>query len=353
MLLLTDESERGRRLAKQFGVAHSLWRLKSGPLPKEASAPQAVFTDVAFDNETSIHWLRRTLRALKRNDIPVVCLLRTEDRREEVQAYALGATSVLPADASDEDIIKAFGELKLRSDADLAVEPVRAKIVKAGSSFDDIMAAGRTGDAPCPQTVSDHANVVLAAVRQDGVKAWLHALRSYNDVTYQHCLTVTGLAAAFATRLGFGVRDRLRLTRAAALHDIGKARIPLAILDKPGALTPAEWAIMRSHPVIGYDLLASRDGFCAEELAVVRSHHEMLDGSGYPDGLRGAEIGDLVRLLTICDIYAALITPRPYKDGMSAAEAYDIMVRMGPKLDGDMLAEFRHIRDDLAFDVAS
>ncbi|MDR6285550.1 putative nucleotidyltransferase with HDIG domain [Methylopila jiangsuensis] len=332
-------------------MTHSLWRLRSGPLPQEASAPQAVFTDVAFDNEAAVHWLRRTLQALKRNDIPVVCLLRSEDRREEVQAYALGATSVLPADASDEDILKAIDALKRRADIDLAVEPVRARIVQASSSFDHIMTAGRAGDAPCSQTLSDHANGVLAAVRQDGVKAWLHALRSYNDVTYQHCLTVTGLAAAFASRLGFGARDRLRLTRAAALHDIGKARIPLAILDKPGALTPAEWAVMRSHPLIGYDLLASRDGFCAEELAVVRSHHEMLDGSGYPDGLSGREIGDLVRLLTICDIYAALITPRPYKDGMPAADAYDIMVRMGGKLDGDMLAEFRHIRDDLAFDV--
>ncbi|MFD1331068.1 HD-GYP domain-containing protein [Methylopila musalis] len=353
MLLLTDEAERGRRLAKQLGAAHSLWRGAFEPLPSDAGAPQAVVTDVAFDNEAAVHWLRRALRALKQRDVPVVCLLRTEDRREQVQAYALGATRVLPPGASDQDIIRAVRALQERSDTGLAGEALRSRIVEASASFDDMMSAGQNGEPPSLQTVTAHADVVLGAIKQDGVKAWLSALRSYNDVTYQHCLTVTGLAAAFATRLGFCARDRMRLTRAAALHDIGKSRIPLAILDKPGQLTPAEWTIMRSHPVIGYDLLARRDGFCPEELAVVRSHHEMLDGSGYPDGLSGREIGDLTRLLTICDIYAALITPRPYKDAMSATDAYELMVRMGPKLDADMLAEFRRIRDDVDFDPAA
>ena len=94
---------------------------------------------------------------------------------------------------------------------------------------------------------------------------------------------------------------------AATLHDIGKARIPLAILDKPARLDPGEEEIMRSHPVIGYELLKGLAGITPEILDGVRHHHEYLDGSGYPDGLTAPKISDLVRLLTISDIFAALI----------------------------------------------
>jgi HD-GYP domain-containing protein (c-di-GMP phosphodiesterase class II) len=78
-------------------------------------------------------------------------------------------------------------------------------------------------------------------------------------------------------------------------------------------------------------------------LAVVRSHHEYLDGSGYPDGLRAAEIPDLVRLITICDIYAALMEARPYKHPKSAREAFAILERMGTKLDGDLVRAFGRV----------
>ncbi len=84
---------------------------------------------------------------------------------------------------------------------------------------------------------------------------------------------------------------------------------------------------MRTHAALGYDLLVG-SGFSPEMLQVVRSHHEMLDGSGYPDGLRAPEIPDLVRLVTICDIYGALIERRPYRAPMQGGEAYDILRSM-------------------------
>ncbi len=95
--------------------------------------------------------------------------------------------------------------------------------------------------------------------------------------------------------------DSYRLTKAALLHDVGKTKIPLSILNKPGRLTDDEMAVMRTHAALGYDML-EHGGFSRKCCMVVRSHHEMLDGSGYPDGLRAPEIPDLVRLVTICDI---------------------------------------------------
>lgn len=99
---------------------------------------------------------------------------------------------------------------------------------------------------------------------------------------------------------------------------------------------------MRTHAALGYDMLVDGD-FSPEMLQVVRSHHEMLDGSGYPDRLRGDEIPDLVRLVTICDIYGALIERRPYRPAMSGSKAYEIVQSMSGRLDADLVGSFRPV----------
>jgi putative nucleotidyltransferase with HDIG domain len=148
---------------------------------------------------------------------------------------------------------------------------------------------------------------IIDSIVLNGLGAWLDDVRRYHEGTYQHCLLVTGVAVGFALDIGFSKPDVKRLGMAATLHDIGKARIPLSILDKPGRLDPAEEEIMRRHPVIGCELLKDTSGVSPEILDGVRHHHEYLDGSGYPDALTAPAISDLVRLLTISDIFAALI----------------------------------------------
>ena len=130
---------------------------------------------------------------------------------------------------------------------------------------------------------------------------------------------------------------------AATLHDIGKAHIPLSILDKPGSLDPAEDEIMRRHPVIGYELLKDIPDVGPEILDGVRHHHEYLDGSGYPDALTAPEISDLVRLLTISDIFAALIESRPYRPAMPRENAYKILCGMEGKLERSLVKAFRKV----------
>jgi HD-GYP domain-containing protein (c-di-GMP phosphodiesterase class II) len=127
---------------------------------------------------------------------------------------------------------------------------------------------------------------------------------------------------------------------AATLHDIGKARIPLSILDKPGRLDPDEEEI---NPVIGHDLLKGMSGITPDILDGVRHHHEYLDGSGYPDGLKGGQISDLVRLLTISDIFAALVESRAYRPPMAREAAYEILCGMEGKLEGALVRAFRNV----------
>jgi HD-GYP domain-containing protein (c-di-GMP phosphodiesterase class II) len=153
-------------------------------------------------------------------------------------------------------------------------------------------------------------------------------------------LLVAGTSVAFAQILGFSRADQERLSFAALIHDVGKARIPLGILEKPGPLDAEEMEIMRQHPVFGFEALKPGSKVPSEMLDLVLHHHEYLDGSGYPDGLRDGEISDLVRIMTISDIFGALMERRSYKPPLSAQAAYKIMTDMTGKLDLDLLRVF-------------
>jgi len=150
-----------------------------------------------------------------------------------------------------------------------------------------------------------------------------------------------GVAVTFGQQIGLSRADRQRLSFAGMLHDIGKARIPLAILEKPTALDANEMAVMKKHPQYGLEALGTVSGLPAEMLDMVVHHHEYVDGSGYPHGLQGSEISDLVRLITISDVFAALVERRAYKPPLSGATAYQMLLDMGPKLDKDLVREFK------------
>jgi putative nucleotidyltransferase with HDIG domain len=186
-------------------------------------------------------------------------------------------------------------------------------------------------------------NKILKAIEHSSLREWLTMVGCHHNETYRHCLFVTGFAVAFAQHLGMREDDQRRLTRAALLHDVGKAFIPVSILGKAAELTPEERAEIREHPRRGYEALVVQGGFPPEMLDVILHHHEYLDGSGYPNGLRGKEISDIVRLTTIVDIYAALVEKRAYRLQFTHAKAFSTMEAMGGKLDQQLLRAFRPV----------
>ena len=184
---------------------------------------------------------------------------------------------------------------------------------------------------------------IVDRVAEDGLTAWLDTVRDHHEGTYQHCLLVAGVTADFGLSLKFGAQDMERLGLAAMLHDIGKANIPLAVLDKPGRLNDEERKLIETHPAIGFDALDKSAGISHEILDVVRHHHEYLDGSGYPDGLCGESIPDLTRIVTISDIFAALIERRSYKPTMPREKAFEILRSMHGKLEMPLVSAFRKV----------
>jgi putative two-component system response regulator len=139
--------------------------------------------------------------------------------------------------------------------------------------------------------------------------------------TEGHCERLAHYASMLGRHIGLGDDDVDVLGRGGFLHDIGKVGIPDAILLKPGRLTPAEYQLMQQHAVIG-DRLCGELRSLRRVRPIVRHHHERLDGSGYPDGLRGDAIPMLAQIIAIVDVYDALTTVRPYKDARPAAAAY-------------------------------
>lgn len=268
----------------------------------------------------------------------IACIDDASSHLRLTQARALGANVVVPRPLQagrlrrilfgpDEDMAPA-----LQPDIDDPSNDLGA--------IEDMFAAARMGLRPSMDVTAQAGARIVDRLKDIGLSDYLRAIRHHHSRTYTHCLTVTAVAVSFAIQLGFRRADTERLAVAGLLRDIGKSRIALDILEKPAALDDQETAIMRTHPVQGYEMLRGAPGLPDDTLDMVLHHHEFLDGSGYPHGLRGSQISDLTRIMTIADVYGALIEPRAYRPPMSGMRALDILHEMGPKLDDALVRVF-------------
>lgn len=276
----------------------------------------------------------------------VIFVTRTDSRMETTQAFALGATHVLKEPIDPKALLKNiwgdFTDLASGS-SEFSAQGGRGAAA-AQEGLQAIFASACLGEALNPAAIASASTAVVSEIELRGLSSWIDAVRKHHSQTYQHCLLVTGVAAAFGQHLGLSQADRSRLSFAGMLHDIGKARVPVTILEKPGPLDEEEMAVMRLHPEYGLESLLKGAAELQPEMQdIVIHHHEYLDGSGYPHGLQGNEISDLVRIMTISDVYGALIEKRAYKPPLSSQHAYDLLLDMGPKLDKDLVREFRFV----------
>jgi HD-GYP domain-containing protein (c-di-GMP phosphodiesterase class II) len=162
-----------------------------------------------------------------------------------------------------------------------------------------------------------------------------------DQYTGEHSEGVVELSRGVGEVLGLPDAELQQLEFAALLHDVGKTRIPKAILHKPAGLTADEWAIMRLHPELGAGMLTACGGALADVAPIVRHHHERFDGGGYPDGLAGEAIPLAARILAACDSFSAMTTDRPYRSAMPAdAAAQELRRVAGSQLDPVVVAAF-------------
>jgi putative nucleotidyltransferase with HDIG domain len=177
---------------------------------------------------------------------------------------------------------------------------------------------GRAIDAEeCLPLVDEIASSVW---RNPGAMISLARLKTHDDYTYMHSVAVCALMVSLARQLGADEQETRVAGIAGLLHDMGKALMPLDVLNKPGKLTDEEFRVIKSHPERGFELLQG-GAAPAAALDVCLHHHEKMDGGGYPKGLRGDQISKMARMGAVCDVYDAVTSDRPYKAGWDPAEA--------------------------------
>jgi HD-GYP domain-containing protein (c-di-GMP phosphodiesterase class II) len=189
----------------------------------------------------------------------------------------------------------------------------------------------------CLPLVQDIADSVT---RNPGALVSLARLKTADDYSYMHSVAVCALMVSLGRTLGLDDGACREAGLAGLLHDMGKALMPIEVLNKPGKLTDDEFAVMRTHPERGWALLREGQGVNEAVLDVCLHHHERIDGSGYPHRLAGEQITLLARMGAVCDVYDAITSDRPYKAGWDPAESIARMAGWKGHFDGAVFAAF-------------
>jgi putative nucleotidyltransferase with HDIG domain len=340
MAIISDAAERAADLAGRLEEFFDTEILALDRLPPVPPG-QLTLVDIDLRDPAKVPALKAWLK-LKPADGRAIFAVGGDTHAESVQAFAIGATDAVrrPVDARLLAWRLSGGISSIANKSDNA-EDGPGKCIAAGvNALQQMFAAAVSGATPNLQTVTAASAEVVASLEEEGLSRWLDVVRKHHSQTYQHSLVVTAVAVSFGRHLGFSQTDKNRIAAAGLLHDIGKARIPIEILEKPAPLTDEEAAVLRQHPTHGFEVLRDAPGLQPDMLDIVLHHHEYLDGSGYPHNLQAKEISDLVRVMTIADIYGALIERRSYKPPYSGAVAYEILQGMNAKLDKDFVRAF-------------
>ncbi len=170
---------------------------------------------------------------------------------------------------------------------------------------------------------------------------WMTQLKNRDLYTSQHSMNVCILAIALGRQINLPVKELNNVGLCGMMHDMGKMSVPLEVLNKPGKLEPDELKIMQSHPELGWKLLMSSNDMYGGAIDVAHSHHERLDGNGYPRKLTAEKITPYTRIVTIVDMYDAITSDRVYQRGRTHLEAINIMTKMcGTHLDSGLTYKF-------------
>jgi putative two-component system response regulator len=305
VILVVDDVETNLRLLERLLVAegHIVLTAHDGQEALDTiaqTAPDVVVMDVRMPQLDGFAACERLKAEDRTRLIPVVLMTGSAEREDRVRAIEAGADDFLtkPVDES---------ELKAR---------VRS-LVRIKRYTDEL----------------DSAESVILSLAL--------TVEARDPYTQGHCQRLARYAGTLGRRLGLPAEELEALHRGGYLHDVGKIATPDAILLKPGPLTPDELHVMREHPLVG-DRLCGDLRVLTRVRPIVRSHHERLDGSGYPDGLVGRNVPLLAQIIAVVDVYDAMTTWRPYKGPVSVERAYEELDKESVRgwRDADLVKEF-------------
>ena len=250
-----------------------------------------------------------------------------EEVEAETEAQLLAAAEASPTPA--------------RASLEAEVQRARQLCARSKQAIVEMFRDARMGQAIELEHAAELVEEISASVlRHPNALISLARLKTSDEYTYMHSVAVCALMIALSRQLGLGEEQVREAGMAGLLHDVGKMAIPDAILNKPGKLTDSEFGTMRRHPEAGAELLLENRQVSALVLDVCLHHHEKFDGSGYPHRLAGEQISLLARMGAICDVYDAITSDRPYKQGWDPAEAIRKMAEWQGHFDPQLFQAF-------------
>lgn len=185
------------------------------------------------------------------------------------------------------------------------------------------------------------ANDLMKAITDNAAIAVdISMLKVSDEYTFKHSVDVATMAMIIAKKQGLPDKDVYEIGISGILHDVGKSKIPNEVLNKAGKLTDEEFAIMRQHSLFGYDILKNKDNISNSVLMGVLQHHEKINGRGYPLGVPAEKINQYAKIISVADIYDALVTERPYKKAFSQRDAVEMIMSMTGELDITAMKSF-------------
>jgi len=205
-------------------------------------------------------------------------------------------------------------------------------------ALEDVRLGQAVNTDAAKELVTEVANSIT---RSPHALVWLTNLKERDEYTSIHCMNVCVMAVSFGRTLGMSKAELETLGLGGLLHDLGKMRVPLEILNKPSKLTFEEFEVMKTHPVEGYNMLKEQDDLPSEVLDIVKHHHERRNGKGYPSQLDGDQINNMTRIVAIVDVYDAITSDRCYHDAISPYDALKNMYEwVKEDFDKDMIEKF-------------
>lgn len=183
-------------------------------------------------------------------------------------------------------------------------------------------------------------DLMNAVLQNDSIAIDVQELKVCDEYTFKHSVDVATMAMVIAKTMGMPKNCIYEIGIAGLLHDIGKSRIPNEVLNKPGKLTDEEFMMMKNHTLYGYDILKDKMEISEAVRLGVLQHHEKLNGKGYPSGLDEMYISPYAKILSVVDIYDALVTERPYKEAYSQRSAVELLMSMTSELDINVMKAF-------------
>ncbi len=269
--------------------------------------------------------LCRRLRAQPgHTSLPILVATNGNDPRTIGRAMDAGATAFLMRPLQPKILRNRLSRLataQVEQDWDLLNPVQRSTLRLSHRAFSRLTASVISGEMLPREDIEESSRTLVEAAKGGHISAILAAVRDHDNYTFVHSLRVAAHMTLFGVSVGLRDGDLQALAEAGLLHDIGKLRIPTAILNKPGPLTSSEWEVMRGHVDTSVSILAEASQLRAEVLNVAARHHERLDGSGYPHGLKGRQLDEPSLVSAVVDIYTALTDRRSYKPAFTPAQS--------------------------------